>query len=217
MSAMEEAIQEFTTECEEMLERIAVNLTVIEKGDHTEETLSSIYRDMHTIKGSSQLFGFNQIGILAHAMEACLDPLRQGMVAINPTFVDCIYTNCDIISRLVASILSTGTETDENDAIGVQIPRLVELTLVPFHRGQILLKDQPPKLAKSESQSPKATVSSPPPSTSQPARPVEIAETQKVVAQTAPKSSPTTSNDSIKDTSAVALSLIHISEPPRPY
>ena len=69
MSAMEEAIQEFTSECDEMLERISLSLTKLEEDEIDQETISGIYRDMHTIKGSSQLFGFNQIGSVAHAIK----------------------------------------------------------------------------------------------------------------------------------------------------
>ncbi len=143
MSAMEEAIQEFTSECEEMLERISVNLVNLEKDEKDAEALSSIYRDMHTIKGSSQLFGFNQIGSLAHALEACLDPLRKGFATVNADFIDCIYKSCDVINKLIESVKNDGQESDESEIIRTYVANLIELTLIPFSNHDLLVKTQP--------------------------------------------------------------------------
>ena len=141
MSAMDEAIQEFTSESEEMLERISLSLSTLEKQGPDKETLSSIYRDMHTIKGSSQLFGFNQIGTLAHAMESSLDPLRQGIIPLNLNLVDIIYRGCDIIAKLVASIKESKAEVNVENELKEIVPKLVEITVNSMGGSPRFLRD----------------------------------------------------------------------------
>ena len=79
MSGMvsDEVLGEFLSECEEIIQRVSSAFSIIEKNEHDFELLDAVYRDMHTLKGSSYLFGFTNIGQLAHVMETCLDPLRQ--------------------------------------------------------------------------------------------------------------------------------------------
>ena len=141
MSAMEEAIGEFTSECEEMLERISLSLSSLEKGEIDNETISSIYRDMHTIKGSSQLFGFHQIGSIAHAMESSLDPIRQGLIKPNSNLIDVIYKGCDIVSHLVKSIKENKVEHDAEAEMLDCIPKLIDMTIRSIGGSTRFLRD----------------------------------------------------------------------------
>lgn len=75
-SIPKEALAEYIGETREMCQRISIGMGLVEKNQHDDETLNSIYRDMHSIKGGSHLFGFKRIGQLAHAMETALDPVR---------------------------------------------------------------------------------------------------------------------------------------------
>ena len=129
MSDLDEAMAEFTSECEEMLERISESLSKLEKSGADSETLNSIYRDVHTIKGSSQLFGFQYIGQLAHAAEASLDPLRKGMAQISTSQVDILYKCIDIIARQLKSIVETGKEPSLLEELGKIVPQIVLMTL----------------------------------------------------------------------------------------
>lgn len=129
MSDLDEAMAEFTSECEEMLERISLSLGKLEKSEADDDTLNSIYRDVHTIKGSSQLFGFQSIGQLGHAMEASLDPLRKGMIEISSLQVDLLYQCIDIISNQLKMLVDTGSEPDIDAELNDYIPKLILLTL----------------------------------------------------------------------------------------
>lgn len=62
------ALQEFIAEGNEILQRVSEGFQALEKGSQDPELMSSIYRDMHTLKGTAQLFGFQAVGKLAHIM-----------------------------------------------------------------------------------------------------------------------------------------------------
>ncbi|AGH94531.1 chemotaxis protein CheW [Pseudobdellovibrio exovorus] len=73
-----EAIDEFMAEGEEILERISKVLSKIESGDFAKDNLDSLYRDVHSLKGTAYLFSFTSLGDLSHAMESSLEKVRSG-------------------------------------------------------------------------------------------------------------------------------------------
>ncbi len=142
MSFMEEATQEFINECVEMLERISLTLTDIEKTGPSVDKYSSIYRDIHTIKGSSQLFGFNQIGTIAHAMEATLDPARKASIELSSDLVDLILKGLDHITNILDTVKKDKQEADFQKELHEYIPRLVDVFTGKFHKPFRLLRDE---------------------------------------------------------------------------
>jgi two-component system chemotaxis sensor kinase CheA len=142
MQLMDEAIQEFINECTEMLERISMTLTDIESTGPSPDKYSSIYRDIHTIKGSAQLFGFNQIGTLAHAMEATLDPIRKGRLQLSSDLVDLILKGLDHIHHILETVKKDRREGDFQKAVQQYIPRLVDTLTLKYHKPLRLLRDE---------------------------------------------------------------------------
>jgi two-component system chemotaxis sensor kinase CheA len=134
MQLMDEAIQEFINECTEMLERISVTLTDIERTGPSPDKYSSIYRDIHTIKGSAQLFGFNQIGTLAHAMEATLDPVRKGRLQLSSDLVDLILKGLDHINHILETVKKDKREGDFQKEVQQYLPRLVDTLTRKYHK-----------------------------------------------------------------------------------
>lgn len=118
------AISEFVSECEELSQRVSQNFALIEKGQFDHDTLDTVYRDMHTIKGSSQLFGFKFIGIAAHAMETCLDPVRRLNKGISPQQMEALYKCLDLIERMVKSV-QEGKDTNFKSELEYVIPKLI--------------------------------------------------------------------------------------------
>ena len=125
-----EVLDEYLGETREMLERLSMNLGMVEKKIHNDETLNSIYRDMHSIKGSSYLFGFRHIGELAHAMETALDPIRHKLVTVSSSMMDALYGGLDLIGKMTEGISENGAEGDHNTSgLAKLIPLLADLTV----------------------------------------------------------------------------------------
>ncbi len=98
---MEGALGEFFSECEEILQRVTSVLTKLESQELSSDAIDSLYRDVHTLKGTSQLFGFQRIGLIAHAIEASLEPVRQNKVKLDRQFVDLIFKSLDLIDKIL--------------------------------------------------------------------------------------------------------------------
>lgn len=138
----EAALSEYLDECQEMLERFSLAFSLIESGHAQTDTLAAIYRDMHTIKGSSQLFGFSQVGQLAHAIETCLDPVRKGTHKPNEVLMDALYTGVDTIATVLKGIRETKSEPDISPVLGKLLPKLASIAEQFATKSEPVLNDK---------------------------------------------------------------------------
>jgi two-component system chemotaxis sensor kinase CheA len=68
----------FRAESDERVERMSTVLLSAEAGGGgTADDIDSLFRDVHSIKGSAGMFGFDEIGVLAGSMEVSLADARQ--------------------------------------------------------------------------------------------------------------------------------------------
>ena len=58
---MKELIQGFLEEAEELLRSIEDSMFTLEKDSTNEEAIGSVFRVMHTLKGSGAMFGYNSV------------------------------------------------------------------------------------------------------------------------------------------------------------
>ena len=61
-----EIVKEFLVESYENLDCLDQGLITLEKDPTDQETLASIFRTIHTIKGTSGFLAFNKLGALTH-------------------------------------------------------------------------------------------------------------------------------------------------------
>ena len=67
----------FFVECEELLEELADGLESMRKGTATQDSLNSVFRAVHSIKGGAAAFSLNDLTDFAHGLEAQLVSLRD--------------------------------------------------------------------------------------------------------------------------------------------
>jgi HPt (histidine-containing phosphotransfer) domain-containing protein len=73
-----EIVGEFLVESHENLDRLDRELVVLEKEPGERSVLASIFRTIHTIKGTAGFLGFTKLESLTHAGENLLSRLRDG-------------------------------------------------------------------------------------------------------------------------------------------
>lgn len=124
---------EFIGECEEITQRVSGNLASFERDECTPDMLDSLYRDMHTFKGSSQLLGFKELGEIAHAMETSLDPLRRNKKKPSKRLLENLYKCLDLIDLIVKAI-QTNQVYDVQGKMQEVIPSLIAASLESYGR-----------------------------------------------------------------------------------
>ncbi len=80
---MDEIVKDFLIESNENLDRLDQELVKLESEPSSKELLASIFRTIHTIKGSCGFLGFARLEKVAHAGESLLSLLRDGKLALS--------------------------------------------------------------------------------------------------------------------------------------
>ena len=68
----------FFEESFEGLDVMETELLNLVPGEEDLETINTIFRAAHSIKGGSATFGFNSIANFTHVLETLLDQIREG-------------------------------------------------------------------------------------------------------------------------------------------
>ncbi|EEF82027.1 chemotaxis protein CheA [Borreliella valaisiana] len=66
-----------------------------------QDIVNSIFRNLHTIKGSSGMFGFNFTASLVHEIETVLDVVKDGRATFNQAAIDATLMSVDFIRELI--------------------------------------------------------------------------------------------------------------------
>lgn len=99
------AVKDFLAEAEEIVDQLNNDLVNLgefaDSGDCNPDLLNSIFRGAHSLKGLSGIFGFGEIGTLAHNMENMLDSLRLGKINLNASIMNVLFEAMDLLASLV--------------------------------------------------------------------------------------------------------------------
>ncbi|AFU74865.1 chemotaxis histidine kinase [Borreliella afzelii HLJ01] len=79
------------------IEQALLNLEV----SSDQDIINSIFRNLHTIKGSSGMFGFNFTASLVHEIETVLDVAKDGRATFNQAAIDATLMSVDFIRELI--------------------------------------------------------------------------------------------------------------------
>ncbi len=109
----EEEIREFLIESSENLANLDREIVQLEDNPGDMRLISSAFRAIHTIKGTSGFFGFDLLGALTHVTETLLGQIRDGQRELTPELASMIFSAVDEVKALLAVIEATGQEGDD--------------------------------------------------------------------------------------------------------
>ena len=115
---IDEVVQEFLLESYENLDRLDDEFVELERDPSSTEVLASIFRTIHTIKGTAGFLGFDRLGQLTHAGENLLSRLRSGDLTLNQPRTNALLSLVDAVREMLAAIEQEGVEgNEEHDAV----------------------------------------------------------------------------------------------------
>ncbi len=103
-------LEVFAAECEENLRTIDEGLVVLEQRPDDAETIATIFRMVHTVKGNAASLGFPAVTEFAHGFEEILDLLRRRVLVVGPTLTTLLLESVDALRKLVETALAGETE-----------------------------------------------------------------------------------------------------------
>lgn len=107
-----EAVDEFVTECDEIVDRLSKNLQLLESNGADKTTIDSVYRDIHSLKGSAYLFSFKKLGDVSHILESSLEPVRDGSRAPSKELINGLFKGLEVIEAIVKRIKAKVSDED---------------------------------------------------------------------------------------------------------
>jgi two-component system, chemotaxis family, sensor kinase CheA len=112
---MDELLSEFLTETGEGLDQLDVELVRFEQEPNNADMLNTIFRLVHTVKGTCGFLGLNRLAKLAHAAETLMGQYRDG-APVTVEGVSVILASIDRIKEILAGLERDGAEPLGADA-----------------------------------------------------------------------------------------------------
>jgi two-component system chemotaxis sensor kinase CheA len=168
----DDIVREFLVESGENLDLLDRELINLEKDPGNRNTLASIFRTIHTIKGTWGFLGFTKLESVAHV----------GELALNPEMTTALLAMVDAIRQMLASVEAIGNEGERNYQELIQnLTRLLQGTAATAKT------ETPPAPPPAPVESAPAEAVALPPTASVAAPPVELSVAPAPVAEAVPK------------------------------
>ncbi len=111
-----EFVQYFRDETDELLQQIDSDLLRLEAFIDSDtidpEIVNSLFRALHTIKGSAGMLDYRAVSSLAHSLESVFDLLRKDRIPLSESFVDLLFEGRDLMNGLVRAAVGDGEEPE---------------------------------------------------------------------------------------------------------
>ncbi len=131
MDEMDEIVHEFLVESYENLDQLDQDLVALESDPSSRTLLSSIFRTVHTIKGTSGFLGFGNLERVSHVGESLLSELRDGERAMDQPTADVLLALVDTLRAILAKVESGAGDDLDVDPMVARIVAVQDGTAAP--------------------------------------------------------------------------------------
>ncbi|QDT64253.1 hybrid sensor histidine kinase/response regulator [Calycomorphotria hydatis] len=106
----DDILQEFLAESWENLGQLDTEIVLLEKEPNNSDLIASIFRTIHTIKGTCGFIGLTNLGSVAHSAENVLGKMRDRELAVTPGAISLVLEAIDAIKKLLEGLEATSEE-----------------------------------------------------------------------------------------------------------
>ncbi len=125
MEMLDEIVSEFLVESYESLDQLDRDLMALEETPDDRERMSSIFRTIHTIKGTAGFLAYPRLEKVAHVGESLLVPLRDGELTLTEQIANSLLAMVDAIRSILGHIENgAGEGNDEYVSLISDLERL---------------------------------------------------------------------------------------------
>ncbi|WP_166820381.1 hybrid sensor histidine kinase/response regulator [Thalassoroseus pseudoceratinae] len=111
----DDIVKEFLAESWENLGQLDSEIVQLEKRPTDTDLIASIFRTIHTIKGTCGFLGLPKLESVAHSAENVLGQMRSRALPVTPDAISLVLEAVDRTKELLDSIEMTGAEDDGDD------------------------------------------------------------------------------------------------------
>jgi len=123
---MDQLRKMFYEECRENLEVLEEILLDLEPSSVDIETINTIFRAAHSIKGGAATFNLFDISEFTHSVEAYLDQVRNEQLVLSKSSVDVLLRSCDCIKNMLEGHESNSdVDAEFKEAVNGELKQLL--------------------------------------------------------------------------------------------
>jgi len=127
VDVLDDIFKEFLVESYENLDQLDQDLIALEDTPDDRDCLASVFRTVHTIKGTSGFLALPKLERVAHVGENLLVPLRDGDLNLSREIADGLLAMVDAIREILGHIEDSGGEGDgEYEALVARLELLLQ-------------------------------------------------------------------------------------------
>lgn len=97
-------VKDFISEGLEYIDEIEVNILNLEQNPENTDTINTIFRPFHSIKGVASFLNLEKIRDLAHNLENLLDKARNMELRITPPLIDVVLDGADALKAMILQL-----------------------------------------------------------------------------------------------------------------
>jgi two-component system, chemotaxis family, sensor kinase CheA len=120
----------FVEDALDLLNELDEGLLQLEANPQATAPLEQVFRTMHTVKGGANMFGFENIGELAHHLETLYDLVRQGKIQVSDGLISITLHAFDKVRDLLkekeAAKIANAEELKDHLKIAIEFLRSAE-------------------------------------------------------------------------------------------
>ncbi|GJQ23357.1 MAG: chemotaxis protein CheA [Planctomycetia bacterium] len=125
-----EIVREFLAESNDHMDDVEAKILELEKNPEDVDVINSIFRPIHSMKGSAGFLGMKDIGKVSHELETLLDEARKLKIKLTPEIIEILYGGVDVLKKLRETIAKKLENKDAPvDVIDYQ-PLLSEISAI---------------------------------------------------------------------------------------
>ena len=96
----------FLDEVDEQLQQLDESILSLEKDPSNNDTIQSIFRAAHTLKGSSAAMGFEKMKDFTHHLENVFEQIRQSTIQVTSPLISVVFNSIDTLKDLKEAIIN---------------------------------------------------------------------------------------------------------------
>jgi two-component system chemotaxis sensor kinase CheA len=114
-----QAFKIYQVEVQDTMESAEQLLLQLEESPTDAGLINAVFRDLHTIKGSSAMNGIDQVASFIHKLEDAYDQARNGELRVNAELIDVTLKSLDYVRQLIDAQADV-SKTDQAAAAAIQ-------------------------------------------------------------------------------------------------
>ncbi|AOT73058.1 hypothetical protein Gferi_09340 [Geosporobacter ferrireducens] len=116
----------FLEETKEQIQAIEQELLILEQGQGDTETINSIFRMAHSIKGASATMGFDDMTTLSHHLENLLSRVRAKEIHVDTQVMNTFFKSIDALQEIHLGIQERRDSGVDIESIVAEIQEIIQ-------------------------------------------------------------------------------------------